>query len=192
MSAHPLSGYTPTSPISNKQRSAYAAAFPHFVKYVIDELIEQHVPKRKQTAARQDAELRANELVEEGGWNWAIGRPDSVSPWYVSQRDHANTRKDPDLRKRRRKLPEGRKLQSEYEALMDDLCPLLPRRPPEKPATREALKKIQQQYSELNWTKSQNTLGKAPAATAKEILAKRYDVSPRRVKRALAQARSRN
>ena len=190
MSAHPLSGYTPTSPISNKQRSAYAAAFPHFVKYVIDELIEHHVLERKQPAARQDAELRANELVEEGGWNWAIGRPDSVSPWYVSQRDWAHTRKDSDLRKRRRKLPQGRKLLSEYEYLREGLSGLLPPKSFEQQAPREAVKEIQQRYPELGWRTPADSLRMTPSKTAHAVLARRYGVSPRQVKKALAQARA--
>ncbi len=190
MQEHPLSGYTPTSPISNKQRSAYAAAFPHFVKYVIDELIEHHVLERKQPAARQDAELRANELVEEGGWNWAIGRPDSVSPWYVSQRDHAHTRKDPDLRKRRRKLPEGPVLLREYEDLRLNLKPILARRRGEESALPEAtVQEIVQRYPELDWSQPQHTVRMTPSVTARQILAHRYEVSAEGVNTAIKRAR---
>ena len=192
MQTPPLSGYSPTSPISSKQRSAYAAAFPHFVKYVLDELIEQHVPKRKQTAARQDAELRANELLEEGGWNWAIGRPDSVSHAYIFQRDHTITRKESDLRRRRKKLPEGRKLQSEYDVLWDDLRPLLPRRSREDSAPREAVEEIRRRYPELGWRTPADSVRMMPSTTAHAVLAQRYGVSPRQVKRALAQARSKD
>lgn len=190
MQSHLLPGYNPGALLSPEQLSSYSAVLPHFVTYIFHELIETHVLERRRRAARQDTELRLQQLLQEHEWNLTVGRPDSVSHWHISQRDHAHTRKDPDLRRRRKMLPEGPVLLREYEDLRLDLKPLLARRRGEESALPEAtVQEIVQRYPELDWSQPQHTVRMTPSVTARQILAHRYEVSAEGVNTAIKKAR---